>query len=53
MEKKQKINCTVHSCKYNEGECNLCNLEQITVKPYPNSHTKREDESMCGSYKSE
>ncbi|MBR3132698.1 MAG: DUF1540 domain-containing protein [Clostridia bacterium] len=51
MSNNQKINCTVHSCKYNERDCNMCNLEQITVKPYPNCDSKKTDESVCGSYK--
>ncbi len=51
MEKNQKINCTVCSCEFHEGEKNQCNLEQITVKPYPDCNTQNPDESVCGSYK--
>ena len=51
MEKKQKINCTVKSCKYNENQTQECNLEQIIVTPIENCDTKQPDESMCSSYK--
>ncbi len=50
MENKQKINCTVDSCKYNNGEKNLCELEAIVVTPIHNCDTKQPDESMCSSY---
>lgn len=51
MEKNQKINCTVTSCEFNEEGKNECNLEQITVRPYPDCDTETPDESVCGSYK--
>lgn len=51
MEHKQKINCTVTSCKYNENQTQECNLEQIIVTPIENCNTKQADESMCSSYK--
>lgn len=51
MEKKQKINCTVTSCKYNENQEQECALEQIIVTPVQNCNTKQADESMCSSYK--
>ena len=38
MDNKQKINCTVNSCKYNNCDSCECTLNQITVEP------------MCGSY---
>ena len=33
MEKNQKINCTVESCKYNNKKCQECELGQIVVTP--------------------
>lgn len=51
MENKQKINCTVVSCKYNENQTQECSLEQIIVTPIENCDTKQPDESMCSSYK--
>lgn len=51
MEKRQKINCTVTSCKYNENGEQECSLEQIIVTPIENCDTKQPDESMCSSYK--
>ena len=49
---KQKINCTVESCKFNDGSCNECILKQITVTPVKDTHTASPDESMCSSYES-
>ena len=51
MEKNQKINCTVGSCKYNDKQRQECILEQIIVEPIQGCDTKNPDESMCGSYK--
>lgn len=51
MEKRQKINCTVTSCKYNENKDQECTLEQIIVTPIENCDTKQPDESMCSSYR--
>ncbi len=51
MDKGQKINCTVSSCKYNNRNNQECRLEQIIVTPIENCDTKTADESMCGSYK--
>mgnify|MGYP001854466109 CR=1 FL=1 len=51
MEKNQKINCTVGSCKYNDHTRQECSLEQIIVTPIENCDTKQADESMCSSYK--
>lgn len=53
MEKNQKINCTVSSCRYNNGEEEKCTLEAITVEPNKNIKTMQPDESMCASYKYE
>ena len=44
MENKQKINCTVQSCKYNNGQ------KAIIVTPKENVHTTNPDESECSSY---
>ena len=51
MERDQKINCTVTSCKYNEEGRQECSLKQIVVTPVENCDTKQPDESMCSSYK--
>lgn len=53
MEGKQKINCTVTSCKYNNQEKEKCTLEAIHVAPIENMNTELADESMCASYKNE
>lgn len=50
MEDGQKINCTVDSCKYNNGKNNICELQSIVVTPVNNCNTKQSDESMCSSY---
>ncbi len=52
MEKNQRINCTVTSCKYNKSQQQECALEQIIVTPVQNCNTNNPDESMCSSYKS-
>ena len=51
MDKKQKINCTVSSCKYNNNQAQECKLEQIIVTPIIGCNTKQSDESMCSSYR--
>ena len=51
MEKNQRINCTVTSCKYNNKEKGKCTLETIKVEPIQGCNTKEPDESMCASYK--
>lgn len=50
MDKKQKINCTVESCVYNDAEKQKCVLEEITVEPCDEWTTGEPDDSMCGSY---
>lgn len=50
MEKRQKINCTVETCKYNNNEYKECDLESITVTPIKNCNTRNCDESQCSSY---
>ena len=50
MNDKQKINCTVETCKYNNCDNNECILKQIMVSPIPDCNTKKPDESMCSSY---
>ncbi len=52
MEKKQKINCNVCSCAYNNTATNECELKEIKVAPCQNCQTGNpEDESMCSNYK--
>ena len=53
MEKNQKINCTVESCKYNNIGNKECALKQIIVTPMQDCNTKKADESMCSSYEYE
>lgn len=53
MERHQHINCTVTSCRYNNGEKAQCKLEAIEVKPIENCKTMKPDESMCASYQYE
>lgn len=53
MENKQKINCTVESCIYNNQEYGLCKLNSIIVTPKPNVNSGKPDESECSSYESE
>lgn len=50
MEKNQKINCTVETCKFNNIQNKKCELQQIMVTPINECHTKNPDESMCSSY---
>lgn len=50
MDKNQKINCTVNSCKFNDCDAEECTLNQITVEPIEDCETCTPDESMCGSY---
>ena len=50
MDKSQKINCTVNSCKYNDCDAEECTLKQIIVEPIQDCETCTPDESMCGSY---
>ena len=47
---KQKINCTVKSCKFNDGNSKECSLRQITVTPVKDVYSEMPDESMCSSY---
>ena len=50
-KENQTINCTVTSCKYNNNQRKLCNLEHIIVTPVQGMETNEPDESMCSSYK--
>ncbi len=50
MEKNQKINCTVTSCKYNNDQKQECKLASIIVTPVEGVDTANPDESMCSSY---
>lgn len=47
----QTINCTVTSCKFNNNQRQLCELEHIIVTPVQGYNTEQPDESMCSSYK--
>lgn len=51
MEKNQKINCTVSSCKYNNEEEGKCILQAIQVTPTKNNQSQNPYESMCSSYR--
>ena len=52
MDKNQKINCSVGSCKYNDCSHGVCELKQIEVQACPGcTNGTAKDESMCGSYK--
>lgn len=53
MDKKQKINCTVDSCKYNNGQKQLCELDAIIVSPKEGIMSGKPDESECSSYEHE
>ena len=50
-KESQTINCTVTSCKYKNGQRQLCELEHIIVTPVQGCQTTQPDESMCSSYK--
>lgn len=51
MDDKQKINCTVEYCKYNDCDAKECILEAIVVEPCSdNDKNNFEDQSMCGSF---
>ena len=50
MEENQKINCTVESCIYQDGNTKRCTLQSIQVVPTDDCDTFEPDESMCGSY---
>ena len=48
---KQRINCTVYSCRHNEKN-QTCSLPEINVCSCENCSSGLPDESMCASYKS-
>ena len=50
MDNKQKINCTVESCKYNNHNKKICELNAIMVTPKQNVNSENPDESECSSY---
>lgn len=52
MDDKQKINCTVENCKYNDYNAKKCVLKAIVVEPCSstNNGDRFEDQSMCGSF---
>lgn len=50
----QKINCNVHSCEYNDCNCNECTLKAIEVSCDCGCHkndVKEKSETICGSFK--
>ena len=51
MDTNQKINCTVSSCRFNNGQRQECTLQSIIVTPLEGVNTGAPDESMCSSYK--
>lgn len=52
MDGKQLINCTVHSCEYNNQKTEKCELADIIVMPCKSCNNGNpKDESMCGSYR--
>ena len=51
MEKNQKINCTVESCRFNDNEHKECDLGAIIVTPVKDCSSGNPDESKCSSYK--
>lgn len=53
MEKNQKINCTVESCKFNNCKKQLCELDTIIVTPNKGVNSAKPDESKCSSYECE
>ena len=50
-ENNQKIKCEVQSCKYNGVENDYCKLEQITVKPFPDTTSRTPEETICSNYR--
>ena len=50
MSEKQKINCRVCSCSYNDEDKQECLLQEIIIEPCIGCDTTEPDESMCGSY---
>ena len=50
MDDRQKINCTVGSCEFNDEQDKTCELSEIMIEPKIGCGTGKEDESMCGSY---
>ncbi len=53
VKNNQTINCTVTSCKYNNKQRQLCELEHIIVTPIQGCETNEPDESMCSSYRNQ
>ena len=50
---KQKINCKVETCKFNNLNNQECLLKQITVTQTVNCNTQTPDESMCSNYEND
>jgi hypothetical protein len=49
-DSSQKINCDVDSCKFNDNDCRICNLDQIKVAANDKSCDCK-DETICDSFK--
>lgn len=51
-DNKQTIRCNVSSCKYNDCDCNMCNLNEIDVSCSCNKNKcSSKKETICNSFK--
>ena len=51
-DKKQKIGCDIHSCKYCNCDNNLCELRKIEIKKQAGCEcATTKDETICASFK--
>jgi len=53
MSKKQKINCEVKNCKFNDIDDEECTLEEINVKSstyFDNEESNDKDDTICDSF---
>jgi len=51
--KKQKINCEVKECKFNNEKNELCNLDSINVSSQNNSNIcDSKKDTICDSFES-
>ena len=49
-ENKQKINCTVESCTFQNSEDSTCSLEEIDVGCIDNSIAYDSSDTLCNSF---
>jgi len=50
--KNQKIKCNVHSCDFNDYNCEECKLKQIEVScECNNNNVHAKSETICKSFK--